>query len=59
MIPLKEQPPLPTYRIGSVSDGGYVQGQLHLCDDFLKKGQTRPLFVYFDSFHMTNIAQIL
>ena len=26
---------------------------------FLKMGQTRPLFVYFRSFHMTNIAQIL
>ena len=26
---------------------------------FFKKGQTRPLFVYFCSFHMTNIAQIL
>ena len=26
---------------------------------FLKMGQTRPLFVYFLSFQMTNIAQIL
>ena len=26
---------------------------------FKKMGQTRPLFVYFRSFHMTNIAQIL
>ena len=26
---------------------------------FKKMGQTRPLFVYFRSFHMTNIGQIL
>ena len=26
---------------------------------FLKIGQTRPLFVYFGSLHMTNIGQIL
>ena len=26
---------------------------------FKKMGQTRPRFVYFRSFHMTNIAQIL
>ena len=26
---------------------------------FKKIDQTRPLFVYFRSFHMTNIAQIL
>ena len=26
---------------------------------FLKIGQTRPLFVYFCSFHMANIAKIL
>ena len=26
---------------------------------FLKIGQTRPLFVYFGSLHMTNIVQIL
>ena len=25
----------------------------------IKKGQTRPIFVYFRSFHTTNIAQIL
>ena len=26
---------------------------------FKKTNQTRPLFLYFHSFHMTNIAQIL
>ena len=33
--------------------------QTHLTTIFLKMDQTRPLFVYFCSFHMTNTAQIL
>ena len=41
----------------SCMDATFVPNKRHA--SLLKMGQTRPLFVYFCSFHMTNIAQIL
>ena len=37
----------------------YPSAYLALHLSILKMGQTWPLFVYFDSFHMTNTTQIL